>query len=199
MFYLGLDKRYAGLPHHQIYLSASARRTDREALEDRVLDDDPSYYVCSPQATEPSGAPEGHSTLYVLIPTPNTGHTVDWAAAEKTLRAKLPAMLARLGYDDVEKHIVAERSHSALTWRDDYNVFRGAVFNLSHNWTQLGPMRPKVKSPSVADLYWVGGGTHPGSGLLTIIESANIAAHHILAGQGRTLPRWPEVPGAHAI
>ena len=46
---------------------------------------------------------------------------------------------------------------------------------------------------------WVGGGTHPGSGLLTIIESANIAAHHILRGEGRALPNWPEVPGAAAL
>lgn len=199
MFYLGLDKRYEGLPHHQIYLSASARRSDAAALNDEALDNDPSYYVCSPQASEPSGAPEGHSTLYVLIPTPNTGRTLDWEAARKSLRAKLPAMLARLGYSDVESHIREERFHSAETWRDDYNVFRGAVFNLSHTWLQLGPLRPKVKSPSVDGLYWVGGGTHPGSGLLTIIESANIAAHHILHGQGRTLPNWPEVPGAAAL
>ncbi|MCC6811555.1 MAG: phytoene desaturase [Deltaproteobacteria bacterium] len=197
MFYLGLDRRYEGLPHHQIYLSAGARRTDKDAIADRVLDaEDPSYYVCCPQATEPTGAPAGHSTLYVLIPTPNTQEPIDWTAAKAALRRKLPAMLARLGYEDIERHIRAEQTHSALTWRDDYNVFRGAVFNLSHTWAQLGPMRPKVKSPTIKDLYWVGGGTHPGSGLLTIIESANIAAHHILGGQ---LKNWPQVPGADAL
>ena len=69
------------------------------------------------------------------------------------------------------------------------------MFNLSHNWTQLGPLRPKVKSPDVEDLYWVGGGTHPGSGLLTILESANIAADYLSqqSGQG-PLARWPFVP-----
>ena len=56
---------------------------------------------------------------------------------------------------------------------------RGAVFNLSHTWRQLGPLRPKVKNPSVEGLYFVGGGTHPGSGLLTIMESANIAADYL--------------------
>ena len=55
-----------------------------------------------------------------------------------------------------------------------------------------------MKSPSVEGLYWVGGGTHPGSGLLTIVESANIAAHHLLAAEGRTLPGWPSVPGIDA-
>ncbi len=81
-------------------------------------------------------------------------------------------------------------------------MFRGAVFNLSHTWLQLGPLRPRVKNPDVEGLYWVGGGTHPGSGLLTIMESANIAADYLTreAGKG-PLPQWPYVPpleGAHA-
>ena len=44
-------------------------------------------------------------------------------------------------------------------------------------------------------LYWVGGGTHPGSGLLTIMESANIAADYLTreAGKG-PLADWPYVP-----
>ena len=102
----------------------------------------------------------------------------------------MPKWLAKVGMRGVEKHIKASRAFTAQTWRDDFNVFRGAVFNLSHNWTQLGPLRPKVKSPHVDGLYWVGGGTHPGSGLLTIFESANIAADYL----GKGLPKWPYVP-----
>lgn len=95
----------------------------------------------------------------------------------------------------MRRHLRAERYFTAETWRDDFNVFRGAVFNLSHNWTQLGPLRPRVKSPDVEGLYWVGGGTHPGSGLLTIMESANIAADYLSreAGKGPLL-EWPYVP-----
>lgn len=191
MLYLGLDRRYDELPHHVISLSNAARRTDRAALEDLDADvEDPPFYVCNPTPTDPSGAPAGHSTLYVLVPTPNTSRNVDFEKLERTLRAKVPQWLERLGFSGVSKHIRASKAFTAQTWRDDFNVHRGAVFNLSHTWMQLGPLRPKVKSPDVDGLYWVGGGTHPGSGLLTIIESANIAADHLCGG----LKGWPYTP-----
>ncbi len=196
MAYYGLDTVYADLPHHLIYLSDAARRTDRDALEDRHVDvDDPPFYVCNPCVTDPSGAPKGHSTLYVLVPTPNTAQDVDWAQTEAKLRERIPAMLEKVGLKGVRQHIREERYFTAETWRDDFNVFRGAVFNLSHTWLQLGPLRPKVKNRDIEGLYWVGGGTHPGSGLLTIMESANIAADYLTreAGKG-PLPGWPYTP-----
>jgi phytoene desaturase len=197
MLYLGLDRVWSELPHHLIYLSNAARRTDRDALEDKTADlDDPPFYVCNPCVTDASGAPTGHSTLYVLVPTPNTARPVDWAATEKSLAARIPGWLAKVGLKEVARHIRAQRSYTAETWRDDFNVARGAVFNLSHTWAQLGPLRPKVKNPDVEGLYFVGGGTHPGSGLLTIMESANIAADYLARAAGRAagLPGWPYVP-----
>lgn len=197
MLYLGVDKVWKELPHHLVYLSEAARRTDADALEDRTADlEDSPFYVCNPGVTDGSGAPSGHSTLYILVPTPNTAHPVDWAATEKTLVERVPGWLSKVGLHDVAGHIRAQRSFTAETWRDDFNVARGAVFSLSHTWRQLGPLRPKVKSPDVAGLYFVGGGTHPGSGLLTIMESANIAADYLARASGRAagLPGWPYVP-----
>lgn len=195
MLYLGLDTVYRELPHHLIYLSNAARRTDRAALEDREADlEDPPFYVLNPQVTDPAGAPQGHSTLYVLVPTPNTGAPHDWKRIETELTKKVPGWLEKVGLKDVASHIVEQRAFTAETWRDDFNVFRGAVFNLSHTWLQLGPLRPKVKSPHVEGLYWVGGGTHPGSGLLTIMESANIVGWHVAPLVGKTFEGWPHVP-----
>ncbi|MDP1821615.1 MAG: phytoene desaturase family protein [Archangium sp.] len=196
MMYLGLDRRYDELPHHVISLSEAARKTDRASLEDLHLDvDDPPFYVCNPTPTDGTGAPDGHSTLYVLVPTPNTSRLDDWETATRELSARIPGWLEKVGFKDVKKHIRAQRTFTAKTWQEDFNVFRGAVFNLSHNWTQLGPLRPKVKSPHLDGLYWVGGGTHPGSGLLTIMESANIAADYLAKELGRPqLPSWPFVP-----
>jgi phytoene desaturase len=198
MLYLGLDRRWDDLPHHLVYLSNNARRTDAATLDDRFVDeDDPSFYVCNPCVTDPSGAPPGHSTLSVLVPTPNTSRAVDWARTEQVLAERVPGWLAKVGLHDVARHIRASRTFTAETWRDDFNVFRGAVFNLAHGWLQLGPLRPKVKNPDIEGLYWVGGGTHPGSGLLTIMESANIAADYLAKATGRDgLPGWPDVPPA---
>ena len=201
MLYLGLDTVYRELPHHLIYLSNGARRTDRDALEDRAADlEDPPFYVVNPNVTDPAGAPEGHSAIYVLVPTPNTHGGHDWKRIEQELTAKVPGWLAKVGMKDVAKHIKAQRAFTAETWRDDFNVHRGAVFNLSHTWLQLGPLRPKVKSPDIEGLYWVGGGTHPGSGLLTIMESANIAANYVSQQLGRgSLEAWPYVPPAGSL
>ena len=201
MLYLGLDRRYDELPHHLVYLSNATRRTDRAALQDLELDlEDPPLYVCNPTPTDPAGAPRGHSCLYVLVPTPNTQRPVNWEDAESALIAKIPRWLEKVGLHGVAPHIRAQRAFTAETWRDDFNVFRGAVFNLSHNWLQLGPLRPKVRSREVDGLYWVGGGTHPGSGLLTILESANIAADYLAErnGGGR-LARWPFTPPLRSV
>jgi phytoene desaturase len=188
MLYLGLDRVYDEVPHHAIHLSASVRRTDRDALEDRTLDEhDPPFYVCNPTPTDPATAPRGGSALYVLVPTPNTGHAVDWQAKREPYARLVMRRLARVGIPDVERHVKLLRIATAETWRDEFRVFRGAVFNLSHGWTQLGPLRPQTADEDVRQLHWVGGGTHPGSGLLTIFESANIAAADLAARFGRSL------------
>lgn len=174
MLYLGLDKKW-DLPHHSIYLSEHVRRTDAHFLEDAALDlEDPPFYVCNPCATEGSSAPEGHSSLYVLVPCPNDFHQVDWEQGQRELRDLTLSRLELLGFDGVEEHITYERCFTTQTWARDFNVFKGAVFNLSHNWTQIGPLRPHCESEDLPGLYWVGGGTHPGSGLVTIFESARL-------------------------
>jgi len=177
MVYLGLD-RPLDLAHHEIYLSKHVTQTTPERLNDETLDDvDPPFYVAHPSATDPSFAPAGHSALYILVPCPNTANPVDWSRhAERYADLAIDRLRLVGAPADLRKHIKFRKVFTSETWRDEFFVHRGAVFNLSHNWTQLGPLRPKARSEEVDGLYWVGGGTHPGSGLLTIFESANIAA-----------------------
>jgi phytoene desaturase len=197
MLYLGLDKVYESVPHHAIYLSKGATRTDREALEDRRLDEtDPPFYVCNPCVTDPSGAPRGQSTLYVLVPSPNTSVAIDWASKRDAFASFVLDRLERVGVRDVKRHVRAMEIATAETWRDEYSVYRGAVFNLAHGWLQLGPLRPRSRDEDVGHVHWVGGATHPGSGFLTILESANIAAASIAEAFGASLEpsRAPAVP-----
>jgi phytoene desaturase len=209
MVYLGLDRRL-DLNHHEIYLSRHVTETTRDRLEDRTLDeDDPPFYVAHPSATDPSFAPEGHSALYILVPVPNTGHAVDWAAVQERYADEAVERLRLVGAPDVAKHVRFRKVFTAETWRDDFRVHRGAVFNLAHGWRQLGPLRPRAISSDVDGLMWVGGGTHPGSGLVTIFESARICARHVADRFGlspsphltRALPAEPprvDAPSAQA-
>ena len=176
MLYLGINRRYDQLPHHQIYLSEHIRRRDLPWINDSALDeDDPSFYVCNPTITDPGNAPAGHSTLFVLVPIPNTLYEVDWAAKQQKYRDFIVKRLSLLGYENVAQHIVTESCYTASTWRDQYHVHLGAVFNLAHGWKQLGPLRPPIRAENVGGLYWIGGAVHPGSGLLTILEAARSA------------------------
>ena len=182
MLYLGLDKCYDSLPHHQIYLSEHVRRRDRPYVDDSALDTvNPPFYVCNPTPTDRSNAPEGHSTLYVLVPIPHTGHGVNWDEEKQSYRDFIVSQLPQLGFTDIDQHIVSETCYTAETWEQDYAVHLGAVFNLSHSLKQLGPFRPPIRSETVNHLYWVGGAVHPGSGLMTILESAKNTSSFVQA------------------
>src|SRR5205823_9173438 len=104
---------------------------------------------------------------------------VDWQAKQQAYRDLIIERMPLLGFDDVDRHIKAETCYTAETWRDDYRTHLGAVFNLGHGWSQLGPLRPHIRSRNTRGLYWVGGAVHPGSGLLTILEAARSAAFFI--------------------
>jgi phytoene desaturase len=180
MLYLGLDKVYPDAPHHQLYLSEHIRSTEAPYVDDSALDTtDPSFYVCNPTVLDPSNAPENHSTIFVLVPIPNTTHNVDWNANKQSYRDYIISRLHELGYADVSEHIVTETCYVAETWQDEFRTHLGAVFNLGHDWGQLGPLRPHIRADWLPGLYFVGGAVHPGSGLLTILESAKSSVHFI--------------------
>ncbi len=117
--------------------------------------------------------------MYVLVPIPHTGYGVDWSQVQQKYRDLTIQRLALLGFEDIESHIVSETCHTAETWENDYSVYLGAVFNLSHNWLQMGPFRPPIRSEAIDRLYWVGGAVHPGSGLMTILEAAKNTAQFV--------------------
>ncbi|MGF1480856.1 MAG: phytoene desaturase family protein [Cyanophyceae cyanobacterium] len=180
MLYLGVNRRYDHLPHHQLYLSEHIRRRDRPFIDDSALDEvDPPFYVCNPTPVDASNAPAGHSTLYVLVPIPHTRYGVNWQKKVTSYRDLVISRLPLLGFDTVEKHLVTETCYTADTWQQDYSVYLGAVFNLSHTWRQLGPLRPPIRSETIDRLYWVGGAAHPGSGLMTILEAAKNTAQFV--------------------
>ena len=180
ILHLGVDRRYDHLPHHQLYLSEHIRRTDPPYIDDSALDEtDPSFYVCNPTPIDPVNAPAGHSALFVLVPIPNTRYGVDWAAKQQGFRDLIVKRMALLGYDDIEDHIRTEICYTADGWRDDFRIHLGAVFNLTHGWNQLGPLRPHIRADGARGLYYIGGAVHPGSGLMTILEAARSAAHFI--------------------
>ncbi len=186
MLYLGLEGRFDQLEHHNIYVSADYRRNLDEIERQHLLSEDPSFYVENPVRTDPTMAPNGHSALYVLLPVTHQHPNVDWARERPRYREVALRQLTRLGLpSDLEKRVRFERVITPADWESKLDIYRGATFNLAHNFGQMLHLRPRNRFEEFERLYLVGGGTHPGSGLPVIFESARISARLLLEDLGK--------------
>lgn len=186
MLYLGLDRLYDNIEHHNIFIPSDYEKNLREIESEKVLPDDPSFYLQNPSVTDPSLAPEGHSTLYVLVPVPNLKGDVDWDKEKNSFRDLIIDKLVKRGnLENLEDHIDYEKVLTPDNWKEDMNVGYGATFNLAHNIRQMLIFRPRNKFEEFDNMWLVGGGTNPGSGLPTIYESGRIDAHRIKDKYGK--------------
>lgn len=179
MLYLGLDTLYDA-PHHTICFAENYRDHIEAVARGKELQKEVSFYVRNADVTDPTLSPEGHSSLYILVPVPNNRSGIDWSKHRDEYRElTLDAVERRLPMKGIRSHIQRELMLTPENWEHDLNVFEGATFNLAHCLTQVIHMRPRNKFEEVDNCYLVGGGTHPGSGLPTIYESGRIAANLI--------------------
>jgi len=197
MMYLGIEGDLPDLSHHTIYL-AEDYKTNIAEIEAGLAPANPSFYVQNACVTDPALAPPGHSTVYVLIPV---GHRMDgaaeWGPADVArYRAIAMQRLARIGIPDLEKRIRFEKILTPMDWEHDLQVYRGATFNLAHNLGQMLHFRPRNRFEDLQNVYLVGGGTHPGSGLPVIFESARITSR-LMAEDLNLDPNW-QAPSAMA-
>jgi phytoene desaturase len=189
MVYLGIDKTYENLPHHQIYASANYEQNLEDIEKHHKLTwDDPSVYVQNACVVDPSLAPEGCSTVYALVPVSHIHENIDWSKEKDAYRDRvLEQIETKLGFEGLRDHIVTEMIITPEDWGD--HCYRGAVFNLAHGLDQMLWRRPKNQFDEINNLYLVGGGTHPGSGLPVIYESARISSKLLLDSLG-IIPDW---------
>lgn len=176
MLYLGVEGTFDHLAHHNIFVAKDYRRNLDEIERQHILSEDPSFYVANPVRTDASMAPPGHSALYVLVPVTHQHPNVDWQRERGRYREVALRQLAKLGLTDLEKRIRFERMVTPEDWANQVDIYRGATFNLAHNFGQMLHLRPQNRFEECDGLYLVGGGTHPGSGLPVIFESARISA-----------------------
>jgi phytoene desaturase len=183
MLYLGVDKVYHDLPHHTIVFAKDYHANVEDIFKRLNLSEDTSVYVRNATPLDPTVAPDGQSGLYILVPVANNKSKIDWSREKAAFRERVLDILeTRTPLHDLREHIVAERMITPDDWEQDASVFLGATFNLAHTLDQMLYLRPHNKFEELDHCYLVGGGTHPGSGLPTIYESARIAANMIQKG-----------------
>lgn len=181
-FYWGVDRSYPELFPHNVFLSTEYRASFDRIFEDYSLPDDPSFYVHAPARIDAEAAPSGQDTLMVLVPTGHlhAGTPQDWEQLKDRAREAVLEGLAKVGITDLRDHIKFEASYTPLEWRDKYNLAKGSAFGLSHNFTQVGYLRPQNKHRTLNNLYFVGASTHPGTGLPIVLLSARLTTERIL-------------------
>jgi phytoene desaturase len=187
MFYWGVDKQYSQIAHHNVFLGGDYKASFEQIFHDHRLPDQPSFYVHAPARTDPSAAPAGQDTLYVLVPV---GHlddsrSQDWDAMVATARQAVLARLAReMDITDLEQHLKFEIVYQPQTWKQRFNLEKGAAFGLSHNFWQVGYLRPRNRHAKYKNLYFTGASTHPGTGLPIVLLSARLTTERILKEMG---------------
>lgn len=165
----------AAATHHNIHFGMEWETAFDDLLERGMLMPDPSILVTSPSHTDPSLAPEGRTSLYVLEPVPNLDGTVDWVYERDRLKEGLARRVAALGYPS---EVEVEQFFDPADW-ERMGMERGTPFALSHRFFQTGPFRPNNVVAKVPGLVFVGSGTVPGVGVPTVLLSGRLAADRV--------------------
>lgn len=199
MFYWGITGgQDAALHHHNVFLADHRYRASFERIfRDLTLPDDPSFYVCAPARTDPAMAPSGGDSLMILVPVGhiNERQPQDWTALMERARTAVFQRLAEIGVKDLSARIVFEETVGPQDYRTMLNLAKGSAFGLSHNFMQVGYLRPQNRHARYRNLYFVGASTHPGTGLPLVMLSARLVEERILSEQPRIKPVVVPVPG----
>jgi phytoene desaturase len=174
VWYFGTKRVYPGVAHHTILLGPRYKELLDDIFFRQSLADDFSLYLHRPTATDPSLAPPGHDTFYVLSPVPHLGGGTDWAEKAEPYRRAIEARLCETLLPGLAGEVVVSETMTPQRFADDLLAFRGAAFGMEPILTQSAYFRPHNASEDVDGLFLVGAGTHPGAGVPGVLSSARV-------------------------
>lgn len=180
VLHIGSRQGYGRIAHHNIHFGRSWRGTFDEVIKRGELMSDPSILVTNPSRTDPSVAPAGRHSYYVLAPVPNLAVApLDWRGglAERYQR-DLVETLERRGYVGFGDGIEVSRMVTPADWAEQ-GMAAGTPFAAAHSLFQTGPFRPANVHPTLSNVVFVGSGTTPGVGVPMVIISGRLAAQRI--------------------
>ncbi len=180
VLYFGTDRRY-DVAHHNVIFGPRYRELLAEIFAGPDLPPDFSLYLHAPTVTDPSLAPEGCASFYVLSPTPHLGNAaLDWKAIAPSYAERILASLETV-LPDLRRHVVTKRWFTASDFQSELSAYHGSAFSLAPRLLQSAWFRPKNRDPAIPGLYLVGAGTHPGAGVPGVVNSAKATASLVLA------------------
>jgi phytoene desaturase len=181
VLHIGSSRAYSKIAHHNIHFGRAWKGTFDEVIHRGRLMSDPSLLVTNPSHTDPSVAPAGRQTYYVLAPTPNLDvAALDWTGdLPRRYADELVGTLEQRGYVGFGEGIEVERIITPAEW-EAQGMAAGTPFASSHTFAQTGPFRPHNLHPTLENVVFTGSGTQPGVGVPMVLISGKLAAGRVL-------------------
>ena len=206
-FYWAMDKTISELTTHNIFLADDYRESFDDIFKLHQIPKQPSFYVNVPSRVDPSASPQGTDSVVVLVPV---GHLLDedegrgieahsrqdWDAMVTKARETIISIIeARTGAQGIRQAIVKEIVNTPQSWKDVFNLDKGAILGLSHSFFNVLSFRPSTKHPSIDKLHFVGASTHPGTGVPICLAGSKVTSEQVLEDFGFDKP-WLEDPSS---
>ena len=177
VIHFGLKRPQPQLQHHTVCFGPRYRELIQEIFKGQTLAEDFSLYLHAPCVTDPSLAPEGCSSHYVLSPVPHLGNApIDWSVEGPRYRDRILAYLEEHYMPGLRENLVTCRIFTPDDFRDELYAYQGSAFSLEPVLQQSAWFRPHNRDAQLGNLYLVGAGTHPGAGVPGVIGSAKATA-----------------------
>ncbi|MEJ6608007.1 MAG: phytoene desaturase family protein [Candidatus Planktophila sp.] len=176
---VGSSKKYDHVAHHNIHFGQSWDGVFDELINKKILMTDPSVLVTIPTHDDPSLAPVGKESYYILYPTPNLDAKIDWKTQARPYRDQMIQTLEDRGYTGFGDAIETEVMTTPLDWQAQ-GMERGAPFASAHTFFQTGPFRPRNMAAGFENVVFAGSGTQPGVGVPMVLISGRLAAERIV-------------------
>ena len=174
VYYFGTKKIYDSIEHHTIKFGNKYKEHLDDIFDNKKLNNDISYYLHRPSATDKSMAPEGHDCFYVLVPVPNNQSNINWNIEGEKMKDLVIDKMENDLMPDLRKNIVEDFYLTPDYFEKDLNTKYGSGFSIQPKFSQSAYFRFHNKSEIYDGLYFVGAGTHPGAGVPGVLSSAKV-------------------------
>ena len=174
VYYFGTKKTYDAVEHHTIKFGDKYKEHLDDIFNQKRLNDDISYYLHRPTATDKSMAPDGHDCFYVLVPVPNNQSGINWSIEGDKLKNLVIDKMENSLLPNLRENIVEDFYLTPDYFEKELNTKYGSGFSIQPKFSQSAYFRFHNKSEIYNGLYFVGAGTHPGAGVPGVLSSAKV-------------------------
>ena len=174
VYYFGTKKVYENVNHHTIKFGDKYKEHLDDIFENKKLNEDISFYLHRPSATDKSMAPENHDCFYVLVPVPNNQSKINWSEEGEKLKELVINKMEKSLLPDLKNNIVEDFYLTPDYFEIELNTKYGSGFSIQPKFSQSAYFRFHNKSEVCNGLYFVGAGTHPGAGVPGVLSSAKV-------------------------